>query len=407
MEIPLRRALTVARRRTFTTAASGMRVRLTRGDLSVADATALITSANDSLVGNADPMYWRFISRQNADGAIRRRAGHQLEEACLAFAPLDERQLRVRRDITRWTTGVKRGASAVVRCPAGSAVSTAASGDLLSKHVIHAVAPDSEFGYEGQYTGGWRDTEMSRVEGRGASEHDIPQFSPPDALLLSAYVAAFAEAERLGASDVACCVLGTGVKGWKPAISAAMGLEAIARCLRRPTTTTAAASAPAAAASHTAEGAAAAAPRLSEVSFVVGGMATMAQPAWRAWVRTASALLGPPAGVDASSLREAERHATSLEWHLPWRADAETAAPLGAATAVSAAGARTSSDDTHEEAVVDGLQSCVLPLESLPEMAELLRNRERGYSGMEQALTPEQELRAASRRVMGPGGSGY
>ena len=127
-------------------------------------AAALVTSANDSLVGNTQPTYWRFISRVNADGAVRRAAGPELEAACLQIEPLSEAaasRLNLRRDITRWTSGVKHGTSAVVRCPAGSAVTTPAFGALRADHVIHAVAPDSEFGYEGMYTGGLLDQTIS------------------------------------------------------------------------------------------------------------------------------------------------------------------------------------------------------------------------------------------------------
>ena len=135
---------------------------LRRGDIATAAADALVTSANDSLVGNTQPMYWRFISRMNADGALRKAAGPELEAACLAIEPLTKAAAgQLRRDITRWTSGVKHGRSAVVRCPAGSAVVTPAFGSLQANHVIHAVTPDSEFGYEGMYTGGLLDQRIS------------------------------------------------------------------------------------------------------------------------------------------------------------------------------------------------------------------------------------------------------
>ena len=124
---------------------------LRRGNLQDASASALVTSANDSLVGNTQPTYWRFISRLNVDGALRKHGGEELEAACLAIEPLADADAgRLRRDITRWTSGVKHGASKVVRCPAGRAVTTKAYGKLNADHVIHAVAPDSEFGYASQ-----------------------------------------------------------------------------------------------------------------------------------------------------------------------------------------------------------------------------------------------------------------
>jgi len=213
---------------------------LRRGDLATASASALVTSANDSLVGNTQPMYWRFISRLNADGALRKRAGPELEQACLDIEPLPgSTATQLRRDITRWTSGVKHGTSRAVRCPAGSAAVTRAFGALAADHVIHAVAPDSEFGYEGMYTGGMLDQNISGAvagndtptsfAGGAADGLASQQFTPPDDLLLSTYSTALAQACRLDASSVSLCALGTGVKGWKPAISAALGLEAIAR----------------------------------------------------------------------------------------------------------------------------------------------------------------------------------
>eukprot|EP00962_Isochrysis_galbana_P045037 scaffold17633_cov80-Isochrysis_galbana.AAC.2 len=105
-----------------------VRLRLVRGSLERTPAACLITPANDSLVGNEQPMYWRFINRQSVDAKIRQAAGPELERVCLAIEPLpaDEAR-RVRRDITRWTTGCKAGNSAVVRCPTGGCVTTPVS----------------------------------------------------------------------------------------------------------------------------------------------------------------------------------------------------------------------------------------------------------------------------------------
>ena len=252
-----------------------LHIHLTRGDLATAKCDALVTSANDALVGNQSPTYWRFISRVNADGAIRKLAGPQLEEACLAMPARDPASITpgVRRDITRWTSQVKRGTSAVLRCPAGECVSTPAFGDVRAAHIIHAVAPDSEFGYEGQYTGGNIDAELSGVEGKQRYASDLPHFTPPDEVLLSTYVSVLSEAERLGAADVVCPALGTGVKGWKPAISAAFGLEAAARHVAS------------AGASGSASGSAAAcdsaSAALRELTFVIGGTKNWADPIWK------------------------------------------------------------------------------------------------------------------------------
>lgn len=201
-------------------------LRLTRGALERASASVLITPANDSLVGNEQPMYWRFINRRSADGAVRLAAGAELQRACLAIEPLPEDAVRrVRRDITRWTTGVKAGNSLPVRCPTGSCVATAGSGDLDALHVVHAVAPDSEFGYEGLYTGALRDEEANAVSlhsaGANLGKHSSwVQSSPPDQLLFSAWRSAFALA-AVCAGPAGCVVatagLGAGVKGWRHA----------------------------------------------------------------------------------------------------------------------------------------------------------------------------------------------
>ena len=89
---------------------------LQRGDLATFAASCIVTSANDSLVGTLQPTYWRFISRHSVDGKLREAAGPELDEACLQIEPIQASHCRgIRRDITRWTGGVKHGASAPVR----------------------------------------------------------------------------------------------------------------------------------------------------------------------------------------------------------------------------------------------------------------------------------------------------
>ena len=385
-----------------------LHVHLTRGDLATAECDALVTSANDALVGNQSPTYWRFISRVNIDGAIRKLAGPQLEEACLAMPARDPASIApgVRRDITRWTSQVKRGTSAILRCPAGECVSTPAFGDVRASHIIHAVAPDSEFGYEGQYTGGNRDAELSGVQGKRRYASDLPQFTPPDEVLLSTYVSVMSEAERLGAENVVCPALGTGVKGWKPAISAAFGLEAAARHV-------AASGAGGAAGAGGAGGGAAAedgAPKLDgaasamrELTFVIGGTKNWADPIWKVWVRTARSLLGPPLGVSEGDdpMAKASAAGAKLTWDLsPFVVGSSAERRLGANTAAAAAAAAGGGGRGGG----GGGGGHVLELGVLPEFEEMYRNRARGYSGMEEALTPEQEIAAQKRRVVGPGG---
>ena len=179
-----------------------MRIALRRGRLEHQRASALITSANDSLVGNLQPEYWRFEGGINVDGALRATAGPDLIDACLALPIKDETE---KRDLVRWTRAVKVHESAVVRCPTGSAVKTTA-GALDADCVVHAVVPDVELTY-----GRYRSSEG------------------PEDLLRSAYRAAFKAAADL--ECVACPALGAGVKGWDPAVTAAFGLESAARAV--------------------------------------------------------------------------------------------------------------------------------------------------------------------------------
>ena len=176
-----------------------MRIALRRGRLERQRASALITSANDSLVGNLQPEYWRFEGGINVDGALRAKAGPDLVDACLALPIKDDTG---KRDLVRWTRAVKVHESAVVRCPTGSAVKTTA-GSLEADFVVHAVAPDVELTY-----GRYRSSEG------------------PEDLLRAAYRSSFKAAADL--ECVACPALGAGVKGWDPAVTAALGLEAAA-----------------------------------------------------------------------------------------------------------------------------------------------------------------------------------
>mmetsp|Transcript_17903 Transcript_17903/g.55053 ORF Transcript_17903/g.55053 Transcript_17903/m.55053 type:complete len:288 (-) Transcript_17903:51-914(-) len=196
-----------------------MRLALRRGDVAARRAGAIVTSANDSLCGNRQPDYWRFSEgsapRRNVDGAVRDAAGPDLAFECDALPVVAS---DARRDIARWAPAVKRGWSASVRCPAGSAVATRA-GRLDADWIVHAVAPDIELTF-GRYKG--------RASYRPAGARDADRL--PEELLRDAYAAAFDAAAAAGAESVACPALGAGVKGWAPEITAAFGLEAAARC---------------------------------------------------------------------------------------------------------------------------------------------------------------------------------
>ena len=348
-----------------------VRFTLRRGDLQRATAGALITSANDSLVGNLQPMYWRFISRQSVDGMIRKATGPELEAGCVNdFEPIpSERSGALRRDITRWTSGVKHGDSEPVRCPAGSAVSTRAFGKLQADHVIHAVAPDSEFGYEGMYTGGLLDQRISGAvagndtptsfAGGAANGLASQHFTPPDLLLLQTYESALAEASRLRVSSVALCGLGCGVKGWKPAISATLCLEALSRIQQQQQ-------------QQQLNGADA----LSSVEVALGGSGQLAVESWRNWLRATHELLGGPPGLESAAemMREADA-AGEMTWVLEPRA--------------LPADSDTDSHPPHEP---------LLDFSLVKEFKEMWKFRAQGKNGRDDPLTPEQELQAARRR---------
>lgn len=257
------------------------------------------------------------------------------------------------------------------------------------------------------YTGSEEDARLSSVERHSAAvavEGRHPswrQFTPPDSLLLSAYRAAFAEAEALGAASVACPALGAGVKGWKPAVSAALALEAAVGLVARlddgldalggsdaatargrsDATADGEASSSAAGASGAAgvggpEAARAAGGSVRELTFVLGGDPhnDMTERGWRAWVGVARTLLGAPPGLEEDPAFVEAAALGTLEWEL----DYGEAARWRRWNAFS------------------GLTA--LPLMRVPELREIMRNRQAGVSGTERPLTSAQELAAVGRR---------
>ena len=205
------------------------------------------------MVGNEQPLYWRFTSRKNVDGAVREAAGPQLRQACLEFPALAaavDAMEEEPRDISRWAETAKRGSSTTLRCAPGAAVVTRGFG-LDCDWCVHAVAPDSEFGYEGHYQG------QPGIRG----EEVRARSSPPLRRLRQTYEAALAACHRRGAETAALPALGAGVKGWRPSISAAMCLDALCRDAERG--------------------------RFAEVSVVLGS-----DDAWVAFGKAFSALVG-------------------------------------------------------------------------------------------------------------------
>ncbi len=83
-----------------------MNISIVQGDITQADVDAIVNAANPYMLGGG-----------GVDGAIHRAAGPELLKACKAVKEING-----------------------VRCPTGKARITA-SGNLLSKHVIHTVGP--------------------------------------------------------------------------------------------------------------------------------------------------------------------------------------------------------------------------------------------------------------------------
>lgn len=158
-----------------------MRLRLVRGSIARRSAEAIVTSANPHLSGEANPSYWQFAGRDSADGAVRRAAGGALLDA---LALLDGLPLEP-----------------------GSAVATTA-GALDANVLVHAVCPDRHYC-------------VSYVN------------DSPAQLLRRCYASALLAAEAAGASSAAMPAIGCGVRGWPPAMSARVALEACAELSAR------------------------------------------------------------------------------------------------------------------------------------------------------------------------------
>jgi O-acetyl-ADP-ribose deacetylase len=142
---------------------SGVRITLALGDITEAQADAVVNAANSSLLGGG-----------GVDGAIHRRGGPAILAAC--------RELRA---------GPHRDG-----LPVGEAVATTA-GELPARWVIHTVGPV------------W-----SRGEDRSA-------------LLASCYVASLRVADELGARTVAFPAVSTGAFGWPMDDAARIAVDAV------------------------------------------------------------------------------------------------------------------------------------------------------------------------------------
>ena len=95
---------------------------LPRRDLATLRCDAIATSSNGGLVGNANPTFWRFAGRENADGAVHRAAGRKLLVAC--------------------AEAIREGGGHLAT---GGVAVTPSCGALASGLVLHAVAPDGAY----------------------------------------------------------------------------------------------------------------------------------------------------------------------------------------------------------------------------------------------------------------------
>lgn len=116
--------------------ATGVRLRLCRGDLTSWQACAVAVSSNITLAGNNNPAYWRFAGRDGTNGAVHAAAGPELLAAVRALPAFELPAADAPR-----ASGVGRERLRT-RCAVGSAVATPAFGSLRCEHVIHAVCPD-------------------------------------------------------------------------------------------------------------------------------------------------------------------------------------------------------------------------------------------------------------------------
>ncbi|MFG2292476.1 O-acetyl-ADP-ribose deacetylase [Streptomyces sp. NPDC048603] len=140
-----------------------VRITLVQGDITEQQADAIVNAANSSLLGGG-----------GVDGAIHRRGGPEILEAC--------RALRA----SQYGKGL----------PTGQAVATTA-GRLHADHVIHTVGPV------------W-----SREEDRSA-------------LLASCYRESLRVAADLGARSVAFPAISTGIYGWPMDDGARIAVETV------------------------------------------------------------------------------------------------------------------------------------------------------------------------------------
>ena len=183
-----------------------LRVRVLRGaDIATLCCDGIATSTNAGLVGNANPSFWRFVGRENADGAVHRAAGPELQAACDEQRTLDG------------------GAPARL----GGAIVTPAFGRLRARAVIHAFAPDGAYALGLQSWQGRRQWSGDRGA-RGVYLAEARPAGEADALLRSAYASVLDAAAARRLRTVAMPALGCGVHKFRADRAAKLALRAIA-----------------------------------------------------------------------------------------------------------------------------------------------------------------------------------
>lgn len=231
---------------------SAMRLRLLprMNIAAVRSCDAIATSANAGLVGNANPNFWRFAGKKNADGAVHSAAGSKLLEACQTTALVDG-----------------------VRCAPGSVIVTPAF-DLHAEYVIHCVAPDGLYGAGLQKWWGRRQWSGNQSADGVYLEEACPA-GEADALLQRTYGGILTAASAHAVDAVALPAVGAGVLGFAAGRSAKMAMRACAaHALERADDPD----------------------RLERVD-----VALLDDEAFRAWGRVARALLGEPQSVAAET----------------------------------------------------------------------------------------------------------
>lgn len=183
---------------------------LPRADLAtLRSCDALATSANAGLVGNANPNFWRFSGRRNADGALHRAAGPALLAACAEIAAIDSRQTRCR--------------------VAEAVVTPGAFGSLHAGLIVHAVAPDGAYAVGLQQWWGRRQwSGANHSSGSAVHLEEAPPHGEAAEQLAQTYAAVLEAAEAHGVRSVGIPAIGCGVLGFAPDLAASIAFGAVA-----------------------------------------------------------------------------------------------------------------------------------------------------------------------------------